>query len=125
MTTLLLLLALQTLTLPSGRTYDIKVTPSPADGITICPGVSDGRPCLRADAYVDAGELFTITHIRRVFKLRLVLCEDSRKRPPQTVDYDRWRNAANEGRFRAPADAGGCFYEIGGSYIKVVDKKSE
>jgi hypothetical protein len=72
---------------------------------------------LTVDAYVDAGQEFSISHCARNVKMRLAECDHP---APVKIDYVRWQNAANTAIFKVPKEAAGCIYDVGGTRIKVI-----
>jgi hypothetical protein len=74
---------------------------------------------LSVDAFVDAGQQFSISHVTRDVKMRLVECPHP---APQVINYIGWRNAANTAVFYVPMEAVGCVYDVGGTMIGVIGK---
>lgn len=74
---------------------------------------------LSVDAFVDAGQEFSISHSTRNVKMRLLECAHP---APKIIDYIRWQNAANTAIFLVPMEAVGCVYDVGGLKIGVVGR---
>lgn len=74
---------------------------------------------LTVDAFVDAGQEFSISHVTRDVKMRLLECPHP---APKVIPYLRWRNEANTAIFYVPMEAVGCVYDVNGTRLGVIGK---